>query len=73
MTRSREPKRHPGKKCKSMISDWRVIDRHCSYTRGQFKPSESSKCKCTKCKQTWRTKGDYVVLLKDATAKERFK
>lgn len=73
MTKSREPKRHPGKKCKSVLADWRIVDRHCSYARGQFTPSESSKCMCTKCKQTWRTKADYVALVKDATAKEKFK
>lgn len=73
MTKSREPKRHPGKKCKSVMTDWRVVDRHSTYSRGQHKRSESSTCKCLKCKTTWRTKADYVALLDDATAKEKFK
>ena len=73
MTKSHEPKRHPGKPCKSKMKDWRVIDRHSTYTRGVYKHSESSTCKCLKCGATWRTKADYIALMKDATAKERFK
>lgn len=74
----RTPTKHPGGHgdCMAKHEHWRVLDRHCNYSRfngGRYTPSDYSACKCMTCGAVWRTKADYVALLNDATAKERFK
>lgn len=69
------PPTHPSDPCKALIDKWRVIDRHCNYSRfggGRCQPSQYSALKCLKCGARWRTKADYVALVKDATPKEKF-
>lgn len=78
MRTSKTPKKHPGGRgdCKAPATKWRVLDRHCNYSAfngGRYTPSDYSACKCMACGSVWRTKADYVALLGDATAKERFK
>lgn len=74
--KSHFPKKHPGGHgdCKAKPEQWRVLDRHCNYSKfngSRYTPSAYSACKCLKCGAVWRTKADYVALMCDATAKER--
>lgn len=69
------PRFHPGHRdCTAQPKRWRVLDRNCNYSRfngGRHTPSEYSLLLCLTCKGHWRTRGDYVVELIDATPKER--
>ena len=73
--RLQHPPTHKSSPCPALIGKWRVIDRHCNYSRfggGRYQPSQYSALKCLTCGARWRTNADYVALVKDATPKERF-
>lgn len=68
---------HPQRReCTAGIEQWRVLDRHCNYSKfngSRYTPSDYSSCKCMKCKMVWRTKAEYVARIADATPAERLK
>lgn len=47
---------------------WRVGQRYCNHSAfngGHYTPSDWSSVHCLACHTSWRTKADYVAMLKD--------
>lgn len=63
-------------RCDAPIEEWRVLDRHCNYSKfsgSRYTPSNYSGCLCMRCGYRWRTQADYVALMSDAKPSERLR